>query len=279
MRQRTTNLVALLVLVLFGGCGVEGSDWIINTATEQQIGAEVHQEVIAQYPLITDSTVQSWVNQLGSQLQTSSMSVRDDLTYQFFVVDTDEVNAFAVPGGYVYLTRGLINEVSNEAELAAVLGHEVGHVAHRHGVARLEYALGIGLVGDLFLGNGLSREVVDYVTNFVLNTSYSQDQETDADDLGLVFAHDAGYNPWAMIDLFQMFESLSDGTDIMPDWLSSHPQPLARANREQGRLEEMWPGLTREEDSLKWDGTGNFETIRSILGGTTTPTDPTDGGN
>ncbi|MBN1944559.1 MAG: M48 family metalloprotease [Bradymonadales bacterium] len=258
------KLSYLLPVLLLAACGVEGTSWLINTATEQELGLEVHNQVIAEYPVVEHTTVQGWIDELGARIQTVSAVERDDLDYRFHVVQSDQINAFAVPGGWIYVTTGLIEAVDNEAELAAVVGHEVGHVAHRHGVARLERALAVGLVTSLFLGDGFAAEAINFITSMVLNTTYSQDQEYDADDQGLVFAANAGYNPWGMIDLFYLFDSMSSSS-WLPDWLSSHPQPLARAERQIQRIETLWPGLTRDSADKVWEMSGEFGTIQEIL--------------
>ncbi|MCA9562679.1 MAG: M48 family metalloprotease, partial [Myxococcales bacterium] len=135
MKTNVRKLKLIIALLFAVACGTEGTSFLIDDQTESEIGAEVHQEVLAEYPLYENADVQAWVEDLGGTIAAASVEVRDGVNYQFFVLDSDIVNAFAAPGGYVYLTRGLILAADEEAEVASVLGHEVGHVAHRHGVA------------------------------------------------------------------------------------------------------------------------------------------------
>jgi predicted Zn-dependent protease len=261
----------LLAAVLVA-CGVEGTSFLISDAQESDLGAEVHQEVLAEYPPFNDAQVSSWVENVGQRLATASQSERDGVNYQFFVLDTEIVNAFAVPGGYVYLTRGLINTADSEAEVASVLGHEVGHVAHRHSVAAIERAAAAGIIADLVFGDGIGSDVINFATNFVLSTSYSRDQETDADDQGVVYTYQAGYNPYGMVDFFEKLDALA-GPNPMPDWLSSHPQPLDRARRAEQNILAIDPTLTRQtaESRTAWEMSGTFGQVQQILLGGQTP--------
>jgi predicted Zn-dependent protease len=263
--MRPAFFLAPLLLMASLDCGVEGSGFLISDAQEAEIGAEVHQDVIAQYPLMTDPFVQSWVDQLGNLLAVESEAERSDIQYRFFVLDTAEVNAFAAPGGYIYLTRGLILEAQTEAEMAGVMGHEIGHVAHRHGVAKLERAVGVGLVSGLLFGDDtVASDVIDFATAFVLNTDYSQDQETDADNQAVPYMFDAGYNPFGLVQFFETLEALS-GPSVLPDWLSSHPAPTARAENARANIAALNAGVTRNTSSLSYEITGNFDQVQAQL--------------
>lgn len=268
MHPTFTHLKVILlttIIVAFGACGVEGTSLLISDSQEAEIGAEVHQQVLAEYPLMNDTTAQNWVNDLGSRLETASLSERDGVNYQFFVLDTEIVNAFAAPGGYVYLTRGLINMADNEAQMAGVLAHEIGHIAHRHSVAQIERAFAIGLLGDLVFGDGsIASDVVDYASAFVLGTQYSQAQETDADTMGVQFTIGANISPFGLSEFFETLAELS-GDSMLPDWLSSHPQPLDRAAAVEALIDDLVPGLTKDDNGYAWDVTGNFSTVQSNL--------------
>ena len=264
MHPKFPHLTAIFLSTIIVACGVEGTSLLISSAQEAEIGAEVHQQVIAEYPLMNDTAAQSWVNELGGHLETASLDVRDDVDYQFFVLDTDIVNAFAAPGGYIYLTRGLINMADNEAQMAGVLAHEIGHVAHRHSVAQIERAFAIGLLGDLVFGDGIASDVVDYAAGFVLGTQYSQAQEMDADTLAVNFTIGANISPFGLAEFFETLAELS-GDSVLPDWLSSHPQPLDRADAVEDLIDDLVPGLTKDDTGYAWDVTGDFSTVQSNL--------------
>ena len=268
------HLLGIGLLALFALClsscgksgllGTEGTGLLINDETEAEIGGEVHLEVLNEYPLYENQTVDDWVTELGGQLAAASATERDGVTYRFFVLDSEIVNAFAAPGGYIYLTRGLILEADTEAEIAGVLGHEIGHVAHRHGIAKIERALAIGALADLILGDGIANDVVLFATNFVLSTDYSQAQETDADDLGVLFTHGAAINPFGLVDFFLTLSGLS-GESLIPDWMSSHPQPEERAERAEQNIAALPGEVTRTSQELRWEPTGQFEQIQDLL--------------
>jgi predicted Zn-dependent protease len=261
--RAATVLTILLASAALLRCGVQGTSFLIDDATEAEIGAEVHQQVLAEYPQVTDPTVQAWVDEVGSRIAQASFDERDGVTYQFFVLDADIINAFAAPGGYVYLTSGLILAADNEAEVASVLGHEVGHIAHRHGVAQIERAVALGTLSDVILGDGVAGDVVDFATNFVLGTQYSQAQETDADDIGVIFAYDADFNPFGMVDFFRKLAEA--GGSGVPSWLSSHPEPEDRAARAEDNIADLPGDVTRESGDLLWEATGSFDQIQAIL--------------
>lgn len=272
MRSKSVEVLLWIVPLLFlVSCGEEPllGGFLISDEQEAEIGAGVNDEVLNEYPLFVDPTVTAWVNDLGNRIANTprSLDERDGVFYSFSVLDSDIVNAFAAPGGYLYLTRGLILEADSEAEVAAVMGHEVSHVAHRHAVAQIERAFAAGLLTELiFPGGGVASDVILFASNFVLSTSYSQAQETDADDLGVELAFYAGYNPWAMVDFFDKLAALSAGSgDFLPDWLSSHPQPEDRAERTAQNISRLPGDVTRDSSDLSWELTGNFAQVQSIL--------------
>jgi beta-barrel assembly-enhancing protease len=265
MPRLTRTTLPLLALALVG-CGVEGTGLLISDAQEAQLGAQVHDQVLLEYAPITDPEVNAWVTELGTHIASASVGERSGVTYRFHVLETDRdfVNAFAAPGGYIYLTRGLILAASSEAEVAGVLGHEVGHVAHRHGVARLERAVAAGLVADLVFGQGtFGADAVNFVTGFVLTTDYSRDQERDADMLGVDFTYGARINPLGLVDFFNRL-AVGGGSSIF-DWLSSHPNPADRARDTARRIERIHPGFNESTPGFSRDITGRFGNIRARL--------------
>ena len=265
--QSTRTVCFLMILVLFvATCGTEGTAFFISDEQEAEIGLGVHDEVIQEYPLTSDQFVQDWVVEIGSNIATYSTDERDGVDYHFYVVDADIVNAFAAPGGFVYITTGLILEADNEAEVASVVGHEIAHVAHRHGVAKLERAMAAGLITSLLFGDGIAADVINFAASFVLSTDYSRDQETQADDSGVVFTYGAGYNPYGMVDFFNQLAE-SSGASYLPDWLSSHPNPADRADRTEDNIADLGDGISRDSSDLAWELTGGFAEVQSRLSG------------
>ena len=212
----------------------------IGEGREIQMGREADPEVVASMGLYLDSTVQRYVNEFGQRL--AAASERPRLPWTFRVIDDPTVNAFAVPGGFIYMTRGIMTHLNSEAELVGVIGHEIGHVTARHSVNQMSRAqlaqvgLGVGMifspelraVGDL-AGAGLQ----------VLFLSYGRDDEHQADELGVRYMRRTGYEPGELANVMRMLERTSgagEGSWRVPEWLSTHPNP---ANRVGSILEEV----------------------------------------
>jgi predicted Zn-dependent protease len=203
----------------------------ISQQTEIQMGLEAAQEVEAEMQIIDDPYIQNYIGNLGHYLV--QYSRRPNLSYQFKVVDTDEINAFALPGGFIYVNRGLIAEASNEAELAGVLAHEIGHVAAKHGAQRMSTLIALQLGFTAFEQmNEQSRNAQIQLlaaqavaTGFLLKNS--RDNERQADDYGTENLYLAGYEPLAMA---RFFDKLA--RDYSPSkvevFLSTHPSPGER---------------------------------------------------
>ena len=177
--------------------------------TELQMGRTNHPKIIAEYGRYGDEALQAYVQSVGEKL--AAVSHRTDLVYRFTVLDSPVVNAFALPGGYVYITRGLMAYLNSEAELAAVLGHEIGHVTARHGVrqqsaaqaANLGYTLGSILFPEL---RGAASQNVFNILGGALLSGYGREHELESDRLGAEYLAKSGYNPEAMIDVISVLK-------------------------------------------------------------------------
>ena len=198
-----------------------------------------------------DKELQVYVDSVGRRL--AATSHRPNLPWEFNVVNTDQVNAFALPGGKVSITRGLITKMRNEDELAAVLGHEIGHITARHSV--VQYTRGI-LLSVAVAGVGVALSGSDYesvgklaagVAGTLLLLSYSRDQERQADELGNEYMVRNNYNPKAMVSLFMLFQSLHKSEPgLIEAMLSSHPLDSERIAAAQKRVEMTSPRLTNQ---------------------------------
>ena len=211
----------LLVLVFLAGCS-------ISEQKELAIGAQTHgqfeQESGGRYP---DTQLQTYVSGVG--MSVARYAGRPNLPWQFTVVNSKQVNAFAVPGGYIYITQGLLFRLENEAMLAGVLGHEAGHIAHRHSVQQMQrgqFAQGlstaVGVVGGLF-GYGWAGDVTGAVASISL-MKYGRDQERQSDISGLKYMTQAGYDPRGMVQTMTVLKNASGGKGG-PEFLSTHPDP------------------------------------------------------
>jgi predicted Zn-dependent protease len=208
---------------------------LISESQELSLGRSSDQEIVATMGLYPDEELQRYVSQLGQEL--AARSERPHLPWTFRVVDDPVVNAFALPGGYIYVTRGILTHFNSEAELAGVLGHEIGHVTGRHAVERLSKAqlaqigLGVGVLAE----PELQRFSGALQTGLgVLFLKFSRDDERQADDLGLRYVLKSRYDPHEMVDVFRMLDRVSaaaEGGGRLPGWLSTHPAPENRVER------------------------------------------------
>src|SRR5688572_394992 len=210
----------LLVLFVSAGCA-------ISEEKEIQIGRESHGQFERQfggkYP---DTQLQQYVQGVGMEM--ARYAGRPRLPWSFAVLNSKQVNAFAVPGGWVYITQGLLFRMENEAMLAGVLGHEVAHVAHRHSVKQIQKAQtaqGLSFVAGLagaFFGVGGVGDVTNIVASLTL-MKYGRDQERESDMSGLKYMTASGYNPQGMVQLMNVLQKTGGGG--APEFLSTHPNP------------------------------------------------------
>src|SRR5437667_1296660 len=232
------SLVALVAVVVVG-CAVNPATgarqlMLISESQEIAMGRDYDQQVAASIGLYADTAWQRWIQQFGARLAASSE--RPNLPWTFHVVDDPVVNAFALPGGYIYVTRGLLAHLGSEAELASVVGHEIGHVTARHSVSQMSKAqlLNVGLMVGMILRpqlqnfGGLAQAGLE-----LLFLKYSRNDESQADELGLRYLTRAGYDPRPMTQVFRTLERVGavEGEGRVPTWLSTHPDPGDRGRR------------------------------------------------
>lgn len=225
-----TAFVGLMIVVACAINPVTGRRELalVSEAQEIEMGRQGSADVIAGFGLVSDAGLQSYVNGIGQAV--AARTERPELAWEFHVIDDAAVNAFALPGGYIFVTRGLLTHMVNEAELASVLGHEAGHVAARHSVQQISRqqiaSLGLGL------GSVLSPVIAQYGQVVgaglgLLFLKYSRDDERQADELGFRYALATGYDTREMIHTFEMLQSnaLLSGAGRLPEWQSTHPDP------------------------------------------------------
>lgn len=222
--QHSLRTVLLLSLVLAAaGCG-------ISRQQEIQLGLQARPQFEQEFGgLYPDADVQRYVQEVGMDL--AGETDRRDLPWEFRVLDSDQVNAFALPGGFIYITKGLLFNLENEAQLAAVLGHEVAHVARRHSVQQLQRAQlvqGGALLAGLFGGESAAAvgDIGQVVAGLAL-MKYGRDQEKEADVAGLKYLAREGYQPEASVRVMETLGRLG-GPRSAPEFLSSHPDPGSR---------------------------------------------------
>jgi predicted Zn-dependent protease len=213
------------------------------------MGLQADKEVQAQYGTYADTAQSVYVAGIGKEL--AARSEKPDLPWTFRVVDDAAVNAFALPGGYVYVTRGLLTHLSTEAQLASVLGHEIGHVTGRHSAAQMsqQQLATVGLVAGMVARPDLAERFGGLAQSGlgVLFLKFSRDDEREADELGYRYAGRAGYELREMPAVFRTLGGLSAGSDRLPGWLTTHPDPQDRARTIEARLTAEPPPSGRVE--------------------------------
>jgi len=243
---------SLLAAAFVAACGTQvvnpvtgqAERTVMDEASEMSEGAKAHKDVLKEYGAVDDPKLQAYVAELGQRL--AAQSHRANLQWTFTVLDSPEINAFALPGGYVYVTRGIMAYLENEAELAGVMGHEIGHVTARHAAQRAtrQQNAGIGVIAATVLGAVLEVGGISGATNIANRASqsaaagyvaaYSRDQESQADELGAEYLSRNRYDPKNMVDVIQVLKSQeqfaadaakAEGkpAPTRSSWLSTHP--------------------------------------------------------
>jgi len=232
---KITSLIFIFFLAACAVNPVTGKKQLVLMSEQQEIalGAQSDPQIIAQFGLYDNATMQQFMNTHGQDMV--KVSHRPDLKFQFRILDSDVVNAFAVPGGYVYFTRGIMAYFNNEAEFAGVLGHEIGHVTARHSVEQYTKST----VAQVLLIGGMvvSKEIRAFANEAqsamgLLFLKYSRDNESQADGLGVEYSTKVGYDAHQMADFFKTLKSLSDDSgNQIPTFFSTHPDPADRNNK------------------------------------------------
>jgi predicted Zn-dependent protease len=215
----------------------------MSEAQEISIGQEQDLEVKKEMGIYNDPALQEYVSNIGLQL--AKLSERPTLPWHFTVLDQPAINAFALPGGYIYITRGILPFLDNEAELAGVLGHEIGHVTARHAVQQYTRAVG-GQVGLVALGIFVpaARPFGDITGQAlgVLFLKYGRDDELQSDQLGAKYASTGGWDPEGVPGMLSTLGRLDEAAGErkgVPNWLSTHPEPLTRVNDIQPVVQQL----------------------------------------
>ena len=204
---------------------------LVSEGQELAMGAQSDPAVIAQMGLYPDKKIQDFINEKGKKM--GAISHRPELTYQFRVVDSPVINAFAIPGGYVYFTRGIMAHFNNEAQFAGVLGHEIGHITARHSAKQQTNSIlgQVGLIGAMIASPRLAQFGQQAAQGLqLLFLKFSRDDESQADGLGVGYSSQIGYDASQMADFFQTLEreQAAKGGEVIPDFLSTHPNPADR---------------------------------------------------
>jgi predicted Zn-dependent protease len=218
---------------------------LIPPEEEVELGKEVAREIEAELTFHPDPEVQNYLDAMGRRILAAVPDVRDAYEFRFFVVQDDNViNAFAVPGGRIYIYTGLILAARTEAEVAGVVGHEIAHVIERHGAKRMVAQFGLSEVLAIIFGRDTPAfaELLTELAATGALLKYSRSNELESDREGVAYMIDAGYNPEGLIGFFQTLDEQSSVR--LPQFLSTHPNPGNRVERIEDILADLqqYPG-------------------------------------
>lgn len=231
-------LLSIINLFLIASCAVNPVSgryelMLLSESDEIRLGQETDKEIIQKYGIYEDEKLNAYLNEICQRLK--GVSHRPNLAFNVKIVDTPVVNAFAVPGGFLYFSRGILAAINNEAELASVMGHEIGHITARHSAQQYSKAqlaqIGLG-IGSILIDSPILTTIGQLGVG-MLFLKFSRDNEREADDLGVEYATKAGYDAIHMANFFQILEKMNPGSDRsgLPGWFSTHPSPEDRIQR------------------------------------------------
>lgn len=226
----------------------------LSEEEELKLAEQVHQEFLKQIRLVDDPAINNYINRLGQSL--ASRSERRNIPWKFYVVNDKSINAFATLGGRVYVHTGLIAATTSEAQLASVIGHEIGHIVGRHGLENVKRAqkagifAGIATVAGAVLGGQTGAGIGELAGNLLAGgflMKHSREAEREADFLGLYNIKNSGYNTGGMIEMFQMLQQASKGGGGgLGSIMASHPDPREREANTRAEISAYLQGTDRK---------------------------------
>jgi len=259
-RDIMKNLLIFLVIgTLLASCArnpITGKkEFAISEKRELQLGASYDPQIVASMGEYKDPQLESLIKKLGMQM--AKESHRPNLNWKFTIIDSDVVNAFAVPGGYVYFTRGILAHFNNEAEFAGVLGHEIGHVTARHTAKsmRRQQLAQVGMIAGMLASQEVRNNMQAISQGMqLLFLKYGRDAEEESDALGVEYSSEQGYDARYMAGFFKTIDRIQKKAGVeIPDFLSTHPNPLNREARVKQMAGEWQAKLPGEQNKVNRD--------------------------
>jgi predicted Zn-dependent protease len=242
-----SKLIYIFIVLFISGCATiynpatqRNELVLIDTAGEVSLGESMSKEINRDNKISIEPALKKRLETIGQKV--AMASDRNELEYHFFILENEDLNAFALPGGFVYVHKAILDEASDD-ELACVLAHEIGHVAARHSAKRLETVLGYQLIMSLAFSKASSLDLYRAI-NVVFNVvalGYSREDERLADRLAVKYSYKAGYNPQAMVSFFNKLQTQAEerGTNYNLVFLSSHPPISERINNVENEIKKL----------------------------------------
>lgn len=255
------KMFVVALAVVSTACGV-------SQQQEIEIGQSNVQQINQQLPIVNDAEANRYINVLGDSI--ARLTSRPDLPWTFYIVNAKEINAFAVPGGYIYVNRGLIEHTQQLDQLAGVLGHEIGHVVMRHSIKQMnqmnaaQVGVGLACVLTSVCNSGVGQTAINVAGNAVF-AKFSRDDEKEADDVGIENVVRAHIHPKGIPEMFQiLLDTRTSSPGLVDGWFASHPTEEDRIKDTQARINAINPAVLR---TLTIDSQGfqNFKArVRSL---------------
>lgn len=269
--RKAAFVLLLPLLAAMSGCQTlraieEDATYLtIPPESETQLGQQYHEQITEEFELIQDEMVQQWLNQMIDELVAHSPETQQ--TVRGYVTTSPDVNAFAIPGGFLYVHTGLILEAENEAQVAAVVAHEINHITPRHGARALQRQLGLQTIQSALSSDATGAALVNLVSNaggLVAMRQFSQHDERQADRLGVEAMYKAGYDPRQAAEFFRTLQRLQGEAPggvagFVSELTSSHPETQERINN----IETQIQNYDLNQDLIV--NTPRFEEVREIL--------------
>ncbi len=272
--KKIQSIVILLIAFIFYQCAVnpvtgKKEVMFMNEQQEIALGTESDPQIIAMYGQYQDEKIQKFITEKGNEM--AAISHRPNLKFQFKILDSPVINAFALPGGFVYFTRGILAHFNNEAEFAGVLGHEIGHVTARHSAKQYTKSQ---IAQILLIGGIIAKpELVQFMdiaqTGLgLLFLKYGRDNESQSDQLGAEYSTKIGYDANNMANFFQTLNRLQSKSEAgeIPTFLSTHPHPIDRYNKVRKAAEE-WQSKDSKHSEYAVNRNGYLQMINGIVYG------------
>jgi predicted Zn-dependent protease len=252
------NMLVVGAVAVLAACGV-------STQQEVELGTSYSQQINAQLPIVSDPEINRYVNVLGDSI--AKLSDERNLDWHFYIVDSREVNAFAVPGGFIYVNRGLIERAQNLSMLAGVLGHEIGHVTERHSVQQMEkmQQANIGVTLACILTKVCESQAAGALINVAgtaVFAKFSRDDEREADRAGITFVTRAGIDPRGIPAMFRvLLAERNRQSSAVDSWFSTHPLEEDRIQETEAMISQIDQAIL---ETLTTD-TPNYQDFRRRL--------------
>jgi Peptidase family M48 len=268
--SRLVTILGLTLAVVLAAFGADNRTKLkpglnfFSPKQDVEIGRQSASQAERQLQILNDWNATSYIQSLGKSLASYAPNNDPVYVYQFKIVNDEAINAFALPGGFIYVNRGAIAAADDEAQIAGVMAHEIGHVVMRHGThqaSRAYLAQAPLAVAGGVLGGGAIGSVMGAVGGLGMNVlflKYSRDMESQADLVGTQILHDAGYNPRAMVEFFEKIQAQSKGN--ASQFLSDHPNPGNRISNVQHEIEKLNGALPNPKEN-----TPEFQTVKNDL--------------